>query len=78
MLNNYNIIWGPSRNEARENLSDLAGFIIGVMSYYIKDFWELERDFLAEYVRFVRLFKADICAQADLQSKPLPHKYHLR
>ena len=33
----------------RGNLSYLAGFIIGAISYYIKDFWGLERDFLAEY-----------------------------
>ena len=39
---------------ARENLSYLADFIIGLISYYIKDFWGLERDFLAKFVRFVR------------------------
>ena len=32
----------------RGNLSNLADFIIGIISYYIKEFWGSERDFLAE------------------------------
>ncbi len=45
---------GSLSYEPRGNLSDLAGFIIGVISYHIKDFWSLERGFLAKYVCFVR------------------------
>ena len=41
---------GSLSYEPRGNLSDLAGFIIRVISYYIKDFWGLEREFLAKFV----------------------------
>ena len=44
---------------ARENLSNLAGFIIRVISYYIKDFWGLERDFLAEF-EYLKLLSSEI------------------
>ena len=44
----------------RGNLSYLAGFIIGAISYYIKEFWGLERDFLEKFVRFVQSFAAGI------------------
>jgi len=43
-----NYILGSLSYCAKGNLSILAGFIIGVISYYIKDFWGLERDFLAK------------------------------
>ena len=40
----------------RGNLSYLAGFIIGVMSYYIKDFWGIREGFPHEICPFCPLF----------------------
>ena len=45
---------GSLSSSVRGNLSYLGSFIIGAISYYIKDFWGLERDFLEEFVCFVR------------------------
>jgi hypothetical protein len=42
----------------RGNLSCSHKGIIRAISYYIKDFWGLERAFLAKFVRFVRSFLA--------------------
>jgi hypothetical protein len=44
--------WGPLPISRGETSLYLAGFIIGVISYYIEGFWGLERDSLVKFVRY--------------------------